>query len=243
MAFDYAQQLQQTPGAPEPAAQTPAPGQGYTTDQFNNWYQQQYGSGPTADVVNQIGGQIGAAAGPNGQYSQQQWDQAQSLAKQGGGPKPFFPEFQAPQFESGPAYEAPKPFQAPTMDQAMADPGYQFAVQQGTKQIENSAAARGLARTGGTLKSLIDYGQQAAQQQYGNVYDRSAKQYAQDYQIGRDAWATNQQQREGAFDRNYKGAADAHNSQFRGRELTFQDIYNRWNTGVNIAAQEALARD
>lgn len=236
---------QQAPGAPDPG-QTPAVmpaqnGGGYTPDQFNNWYSQQFGSGPSGDVVNQIGGQIGAAAGPNGTYSQQQWDQAQTLAKQGGQKQPFFSEFQAPTYQAGPAYEAPKPFQAPTMEQAMADPGYQFSLQQGTKQLEGSAAARGVARTGGTLKSLIDYGQQSAAQQYGNVYDRAAKQYNQDYQIGRDAWGANQQQRDGAFDRNYKGASDQFNAKFRGQELTMADLLSRWNTNVNVNAQMAMA--
>lgn len=64
-------------------------------------------------------------------------------------------------------------FTAPTPAQAAADPGYQFALKQGEDALTQSAAARGMLRTGGTLKDFVDYGQNAATQQYGNVYNRA----------------------------------------------------------------------
>lgn len=77
------------------------------------------------------------------------------------------------------AYEAPtytpaQPFVPPTAAQAAAEPGYQFALQQGQQALERSGAARGVTNTGGTLKNILDYGQQAGAQQYGNVYNRAA---------------------------------------------------------------------
>jgi hypothetical protein len=225
---------------------TQDPNAGYTPEQFGQWYQQTYGQQASPEAIQQIGAQVGAPGGPDGRYSAAQWQQGQAAApgvnqalqaKQAD----FFPEFQAPTFDAGPAYQAPAAFQAPTMDQAMADPGYQFSLNQGMKAIEGSAAARGLARTGGTLKDLMGYGQQAAAQQYDKVYNRAADQYAQNYQIGRDAWRDNDAQRSGAFDRNYRGAQDQFNARFRGQELRFQDLYNRWNTNVNTQTQLALA--
>ena len=50
--------------------------------------------------------------------------------------------FTPPKYEAGPEYQAPAAFQAPTMDQALADPGYQFALKQGTDALQNSQAAR-----------------------------------------------------------------------------------------------------
>lgn len=215
---------------------------GYTPDQFQQWYQGQFGQAIDPGFLQQIGGAVGAPGGEGGQYSAAQYQQAQQMAQQHqNNTAPFFPEFTAPTYEAGPAYQAPAAFQAPTLDQAMADPGYQFALQQGQQSLTNSAAARGLSRTGGTLKALMDYGQQAATQQYGKVYDRSAQQYAQNYQMGRDAWTMNQQQREGAYDRTYKGASDAFNARFRGREMQFEDLYRRWRDKANIEAQMALA--
>lgn len=221
----------------------------YTPDQYAQWFQTQYGQALDPNFAQQMAGQVGAPQGANGTYSQQQYDQAQQLAAnqmatggqpQAPAPAPFFPEFQAPTYEAGPAYQPPPQFQAPTMDQALADPGYQFSLNQGLGALQGSQAARGVARTGGAMKGLIDYGQQAAATQYGNVYNRAANEYANNYQMGRQSWMDNESQRQGAFDRNYRGASDAFNARFRGRELSFEDMYRRWNTNVNVQAQMAL---
>lgn len=53
-----------------------------------------------------------------------------------------------------------------------SDPSYQFRLNQGLDAINSNAAARGLLQSGGTLKALSNYGQQAASQEYGNAYNR-----------------------------------------------------------------------
>lgn len=73
-------------------------------------------------------------------------------------------------------------FTAPTWQEAMADPGYQFALKEGNKRLEGSAAAGGVLRTSGTLKALMNYGQDMATQQYGNVYNRQ-------YALAKDQFA------------------------------------------------------
>jgi hypothetical protein len=55
-----------------------------------------------------------------------------------------------------------------------ADPGYQFRLDQGKRQIENSAAARGGLLSGGALKGLTEYNQGFASNEYMNVYNRLA---------------------------------------------------------------------
>lgn len=45
-------------------------------------------------------------------------------------------------------------------------PGYQFALDEGQKAIETSAAQRGMLQSGQTLKGLQDYGQNMADQRY-----------------------------------------------------------------------------
>ena len=72
--------------------------------------------------------------------------------------------------------DAPQ-FQAPTLADAQASPGYRFRSLEGQKALERSAAARGLLRTGGTLKDINDYGQNFASQEYGNVFNRSLEGY------------------------------------------------------------------
>lgn len=59
-----------------------------------------------------------------------------------------------------------------TMADFNADPGYQFRMDQGSKALQSSAAARGGLLSGGTLKSLDRYGQDYASGEYGNAYNR-----------------------------------------------------------------------
>ena len=53
-----------------------------------------------------------------------------------------------------------------------ADPGYAFRQAEGQKAIDNSAAARGSALSGATLKALTKYGQDSASAEYQNSYNR-----------------------------------------------------------------------
>jgi hypothetical protein len=92
-------------------------------------------------------------------------------------------------YGGAPAFTPPPDFVAPTYDEATADPGYQFALKEGQGALERSAAARGTLRTSGTLKDLIGYGQRAATQQYGNVYDRAVNDYSLKYGAAKDKFA------------------------------------------------------
>lgn len=81
------------------------------------------------------------------------------------------PEWRGGAFDVGPG---PERFTLPTGQAALdQDPGYQFRLQQGLGTLEQSAAARGLLRTGGTLKDIQDFGQRAASQEYQNAVDRA----------------------------------------------------------------------
>jgi hypothetical protein len=72
-------------------------------------------------------------------------------------------------------------FQAPNNVTEQNDPGFQFRLQQGEQALQRSAAAKGGLLSGGTAKALTDYGQQAASNEYGNVYNRALGQYQQSY--------------------------------------------------------------
>jgi len=136
----------------------------------------------------------------------------------------------APTF-TAPAWK-PDTFQAPTEANMVADPGYQFRLKQGQQALENSASARGTLRGGAQLKALTDYAQGAASQEYQNAYNRS-----------RDVFDANAQERQAAFNANFRGAEAAYNPQLqtwqaqnlasqRNAELNFdrswqQDVFNR----------------
>ena len=64
----------------------------------------------------------------------------------------------------------------PAADAAMAQfqqsPGYAWQMAEGQRAVESSAAAQGLLRSGATLKALQERGQQLANQDFSNYYNR-----------------------------------------------------------------------
>jgi len=92
-------------------------------------------------------------------------------------------------------------FQAPSYQEAVSDPGYQFALKEGMGALQGSQAAAGVLRTGGSLQDLIDYGQQAGAQQYGNVYNRALQTYGTNLGTAKDIFAP----RYGSWETQYGG--------------------------------------
>ena len=171
-------------------------------------------------------------------------------------PTPYTPPapFQPPSYQGATPfgqdpYAAATPFTGPTAADMTADPGYQFRVQQGLDALERSGAARGVSRTGGTIKDFIDYGQQAASQEYGNVFGRQRdvydlnernrfNAYQANYGNAMDAYNMNERNRAGAFDRNVGTARDAYAMNEANRYRGYQTIeLARWQEN-----QEAEAR-
>ena len=84
------------------------------------------------------------------------------------------PEIANLYFPGGPDVNAPvyDQFNAPTMADVEADPGYQFRRDEGLKAILNSQAARGMARGGSALKGMARWNQGHASEEYDRVYGR-----------------------------------------------------------------------
>jgi hypothetical protein len=53
-----------------------------------------------------------------------------------------------------------------------SDPSYQWRFNQGQNAVENSAAAAGGALSGNAFRGIVDYGQNAASQEYGSEFAR-----------------------------------------------------------------------
>lgn len=78
------------------------------------------------------------------------------------------------------AFVPPKPppaFRPLTPEELAANPSYQFRLGAGQEALNRSAAARGTLRTGGTLKDILEYGQNFGAQEYENAYQRSLGQH------------------------------------------------------------------
>ncbi len=116
-----------------------------------------------------------------------------------------------------PQFTAPK-FTPPGYDEAMNDPGYQFALKEGQTGLQHSQAAQGLLRTGGSLADLLKYNQGMAAQQYQNVYNRAAN----------------------TFGLNYQGAKDEFAPQFAGWQTQYGGDLSKWTTNQNTGLQKYL---
>ena len=157
-------------------------------------------------------------------------------------PAPDFGTFQLPSYHgaSSPTFNMPnapnfsfEDFRAPSFQDAQNEPGYQFALDQGTKALNASAAARGVLRTGGTLKDIIEYGNKFGEQNYGNVYNRAKQTYDTRLGLAKDKFAPqfaqyqNAAQAEqaralAAFNRDY----EVYNSQLQG-QLSLEQLINQ----------------
>ncbi|HBO1919656.1 TPA: tail fiber domain-containing protein [Pseudomonas aeruginosa] len=61
-------------------------------------------------------------------------------------------------------------------------PGYQFALNQGLRAVQNSASAQGLGLSGAQLKGATQYATGLADQTYGDQYNRALSTYNTNYQ-------------------------------------------------------------
>ncbi len=72
-------------------------------------------------------------------------------------------------------------FTPPTLQQAEQYPGYQFQEQQGEQAIQNQASAQGELLDPNEQRAMVNYAQNAAQSDYGNVYSQAQQTYATQY--------------------------------------------------------------
>lgn len=63
-----------------------------------------------------------------------------------------------------------------SMEDYQQDPGYQFRLKEGLKQLNRNVAARGGAFSGNTLRGMQGYAQNMASEEYGNAFNRYLQQ-------------------------------------------------------------------
>jgi hypothetical protein len=129
------------------------------------------------------------------------------------------------------------PYAPTTAADLSADPSYAFRVNEGIQALTNSAAARGVANTGGTLKDFLTYGQNAASQEFQNVDTRRLQDYTTNRANAFGAFQANEAQRSADYT---TGRANAFgnwqaNDQQRAQDYTLA----RGNAFGNWQANEA----
>lgn len=122
-------------------------------------------------------------------------------------------------------------FRAPSYEEALNDPGYQFRLSEGMKALENNAAARGSLRTGATLKGLSDYAGRSASQEYENVFDRYKTGYDTRFGTAKDVYGADYKEQ---FDE-YQSAMDAelarYNAAFEGEKARYDRGFDAYQAG------------
>jgi hypothetical protein len=144
-------------------------------------------------------------------------------------------------YTPGEAYDAPD-FVAPTAADMGQDPGYQFRLSEGQRALERSGAARGVTNTGGNMKGLLDYGQRAASQEYGNVYDRSLNTYSTNV-LKNTAFNTETEGRRfGAFGTNSGLYQQQQRDAYNRRQTAYDQAMNRYQAEINNNRQRERDR-
>jgi hypothetical protein len=144
------------------------------------------------------------------------------------------PGFEAPEFN-------PSQFRAPGTEEAMNEPGYQFRVGQGLDALQRSAAAKGVLRTGGTLKDIVGYGQNFAAQEYDKVFNRALQGYDAQYGAERDAYQARYAGDLAEYESRYKTAADKHRAEYEAAKDRFAPEFAQYGIMAEAERQRALA--
>lgn len=148
-----------------------------------------------------------------------------------------YPQFNAPQFAAPAPFSygefkydpfAYESFKAPTLAEAQAEPGFEFALNQGLKAMEHSKAYAGTYRTGGTIKGLNDYARSAANQNYTNVFERQGQTYDRNRGNAYSAWQGNRDNAFGNWSGNRENAADAYAMNYG----VSRDVFDRTYQGA-----------
>lgn len=128
-----------------------------------------------------------------------------------------------------PSYTPPPAYASPTAESVLNEPGYQFRLSEGERALQQSAAARGVLNTGGTLKNILGYGQNFASGEYSAADQREHNNYLTNYNTQYvDPYAIA-----------YKGAVDAFAPKMQGyqtqsaasqhaSDLTYQNLYEQY---------------
>lgn len=131
-----------------------------------------------------------------------------------------------------PPYTPPPAYASPTGESVLNEPGYQFRLGEGERALEQSAAARGVLNTGGTLKNILGYGQNFASGEYTQADNRQRSNYATNYASQYlDPYAIA-----------YKGAADAFAPQMTGYTTTASAAQHASDLGYQNAYEQYLQK-
>lgn len=135
-----------------------------------------------------------------------------------------------------PEFQAPGPFQVPDANSIYADPSYQFRLNQGAQALQNSAAAKGVLNSGGTLQDILNYGQGAASQEYSNIYDRAFGKWNADWNNALTQFRSAKDVSDDAYSRAMQRYTTARDTFYANQTNPFDKLYKSASLGATAAA-------
>lgn len=124
----------------------------------------------------------------------------------------------------------------PTAQDVMQEPGYQFGLDQGQKQIDRTTNMRGMRYSGAALKAANQYGNDYASGQYNNAFNRSQQAQQQAYNQLSGVANTGQASANNtsAYGRDYANAAtNAYGNTADANSYKAINNGNIWNNALN----------
>ena len=123
-----------------------------------------------------------------------------------------------------------KPFNAPTMEEILADPVLQAQLTEGQKRIKQDRAFQGVLNTGGTLKDLFDWQGDRIKLGANDAFDRKFKVYdVNERQNPFNTWSANKGLAIDSFDRNASQQKDAFlYNQFEPAQARWKQNFDTW---------------
>ena len=162
----------------------------------------------------------GGGGGFTGTFSPPARQAYPSLPTVPNAPAPNLPAFrQAPAFSYDPYRAAdpftPNTFTAPSPSAINTDPSYQWRKGQGEDSLQRWAAARGTLNDSGTAKALLEYGGNAASQEYSNIWNRDYNAFNTNEGNRFNAYRENEGNRARTYDTNRAGAVQQYNTNYQ----------------------------
>jgi hypothetical protein len=135
-----------------------------------------------------------------------------------------------------PDFESPGDFKAPTKEDLYADPSYQFRFDEGRRGVELSALAKGLGGSGGTLVDLMNYGQNAASQEYQNVWNRGFGLWRSNWDNALSSYGAKFGTNNANWERAWKNFVERKDTWYRNQNEPFNKLHAMaWHLGAGAA--------
>jgi hypothetical protein len=141
----------------------------------------------------------------------------------------------APTGPAVPEFQSPGEFEQPTGDDVLKDPSFLWRVDQGRGAIENSAAAKGVLNSGGTLSDILNYGQKAGSQEFSNIWDRAYGVWNSKWNNALGAFRARESSSNDAYQRAWSQYTDARDTHYRNQNEPFSKLIQAANIGAGAA--------